>query len=448
MSLLNRVVSSAVCSMAAVLLPWGASAEDSLPGNGANPEAIEQVRAGTLTTANASWWGFDEDDATQALQAAIDSGAGTVVVPYMGAPWIVTPITLRGNLTLRFEPGVVVLAKEGEFKGKGDSLFTAADATGIAIQGYGAALRMRKQDYQTEAYEPAEWRMTLAFRGCRDIRVEGVRLESSGGDGIYLGATSALPWCEDVVIRDVVCHDHHRQGISIIGAVNLLIENCIFSATDGTAPRAGIDFEPNHEKEQLANCVVRNCRMLDNAGAGILVYLKPLSKQTRPVSILFEDCLVRGGRSGGIVVGAARDDGPEGLIEFRNCTVENPAEAGAYVYDKSAASVRVRFVNCHFKNLWTGGSEKDKRPRSPLLLNLARPELTQGHGGIDFVQCHVYDDNDRPAFTVVEQKSGNGVSDIKGGIIVHSPHPARAELGEKTADCALTVVNAAMHERD
>ena len=302
---------------------------------------------------------------------------------------------------------------------------------------------MRKQDYVTDAYEPAEWRMGISLRGCRDIRIEGVRLESSGGDGIYLGATGALPWCENVVIRDVVCHDHHRQGISIIGAVNLLIENCVFSATDGTAPRAGIDFEPNGEKEQLTNCVVRNCLMLDNAGPGILVYLKNLSKKTPPVSVLFEDCLVRGGKSGGIVVGAAKDDGPTGTLEFRNCTVEDPAEPGAYIYDKSAASVRVRFVNCHFKNAWVGGGkERDKRPRSPLLLNLPRPELTQGHGGIDFVQCHVYDDHDRPVLTVVEEKSDNGVSDLKGGIIVHSPYAPRVELGEKATNCDIEAVKA------
>ena len=34
------------------------------PGKGYNPEAIEQVAAGEVPTANASWWGFDAADAT------------------------------------------------------------------------------------------------------------------------------------------------------------------------------------------------------------------------------------------------------------------------------------------------------------------------------------------------------------------------------------------------
>jgi len=33
---------------------------------------IAQVKAGTLKTANASWWGFNKEDSTDALQNAIN----------------------------------------------------------------------------------------------------------------------------------------------------------------------------------------------------------------------------------------------------------------------------------------------------------------------------------------------------------------------------------------
>ena len=93
-----------------------ALAAEPVPGKGRNPEAVEQVAAGELTTANASWWGFDSEDATDALQGAIDSKAKKVIVPFMGEPWTVRPIMLRSHLELVFEPGVMVLAKKGEFK--------------------------------------------------------------------------------------------------------------------------------------------------------------------------------------------------------------------------------------------------------------------------------------------------------------------------------------------
>lgn len=378
-----------------------------------NAEKVARVQAGTEKRAVASWWGFNAEDSTEFLQAAIDSGAAQVVVPYVGGPWVVRPIKLRSNLELIFEPGVVVLAKAGEFKGKGDSLFSVSDASNISIRGYGATLRMRKADYQSEAYEKAEWRMTLDFTGCTNIKVEGVRLESSGGDGIYIGCTDKQPYCRDVTIRDVICHDHHRQGISVIGAVNLLIENCVMSGTNGTAPEAGIDLEPNGPDERLENCVIRNCIFEDNAGAGMLVYLRPLSRETPPVSVLFENCYVRNGKDAGIAVGAVKDDGPKGTIEFRNCTVENTQGSGAYVYDKVAENARVRFVDCKWSNVATKGN------RPPILFHARRDGLATTIGGIDLIGCRLYDNQDRPA-VVIEGEEGTQVRDIQGRIQVVS----------------------------
>ena len=90
-----------------------------VPGKERNPEAVAQVAAGHVAIANAAWWGFDGEDATSALQAAIDSKARTVIVPYMGQPWIVRPIHLRSNLELIFEPGVLVLARRENSKSDG-----------------------------------------------------------------------------------------------------------------------------------------------------------------------------------------------------------------------------------------------------------------------------------------------------------------------------------------
>lgn len=128
----------------ALLIPSSLRADDApLPSD--PQQAIAEVAAGRLKTARADWWGFQPDDSTQALQSAIDSGAPRVVVPYVARPWIVRPITLRSNLELIFEPGAIVLAKPGEFRGGGDSLFTANDLENITITAYGALWRMRKR---------------------------------------------------------------------------------------------------------------------------------------------------------------------------------------------------------------------------------------------------------------------------------------------------------------
>ena len=93
----------------------------------------------------ASAFGFDAADSTAALQAAIDSGARTVVVDKQDGPWVTTPLTLRSDLELVLEEGVEIVAKAGAFLPKGDNLMRAANVENLTIrgEGTGATLRMR-----------------------------------------------------------------------------------------------------------------------------------------------------------------------------------------------------------------------------------------------------------------------------------------------------------------
>lgn len=420
-----------------------------------NEAAIAAVAQGLTDTAFADAWGFDPSDATASVQAAIDSRARVVIVPFTGAPWVLRPVTLRGDLELIFEAGVLVLAKAGEFQGGGDSMFRATDATNITVRGHGATLRMRKKDYQQPPYTKAEWRMGLAFLGCRDVHVEGLRIESTGGDGIYIGSSKANRWCENVTIRNCVCHDNHRQGISVISAVHLLIEHCTLSGTAGTPPEAGIDLEPDEPDERLVDCVIRNCVVADNAGNGILVWLKPLTSASVPVSIRFENCHVRMGPAGGMreaapstpaegwsgfVVGEVADDGPRGLIEFIRCTSENTGREGARLSNKSAKGVRVRFVSCRWKNTWRAPHPKYGGPRSPILIRSHTPERCTVSGGIEFVECQVEDDLDAAVVRFEDDDGTGSLKDIRGMIQVHGMTKPRLRLGAAVEDVSLRLV--------
>lgn len=425
--------------------------------NTANPEAVAAVANGAKEVANAAWWGFNEADSTAALQGAIESGARKVIVPFVGKPWIVTPIKLRSDLELVFEPGVLVLAKRGEFQGGGDSLFSANDAENLTIRGYGATLRMWKSDYQNPPYSKAEWRMGIRLMGCKNVLIEGVRVESSGGDGIYVDGGGARRWGEDITIRNVVCDDHHRQGISIISAQNLLIENSTFSNTGGTPPEAGIDFEPDSSDQRFVNCVVRNCTFENNAGHQILVYLNPMDITSEQVSIRFENCVSRMGKPGmtladfkdmdqrgwaGMSVGTCNDNGPQGTIEFVDCATENTGKEGVKVYDVSANSVDVRFIRCTWANPWVSTFRDYGGPRVPVLIYARRPSLVGRNGGVYFEDCEVYDSAYRPAVQFQEDLSNNGFFDISGQISVHSPYGAMKVFGDKLENVTLKVVSA------
>jgi len=134
-----------------------------------NPEAIAKVKAGQLTEAKASWWGWNETDATESLQAALDSGARRVIIDNIEHPWIVTTITVPSDIEIVFEKGVTVRAKRGAFRGRSDCLFRLANRHNVSLIGYGATLRMWRDDYDRAPYKKSEWRHVLSIMSCSDI---------------------------------------------------------------------------------------------------------------------------------------------------------------------------------------------------------------------------------------------------------------------------------------
>ncbi|MBD3291383.1 MAG: hypothetical protein GF393_00555 [Armatimonadia bacterium] len=378
-----------------------------------NQEMIERVAAGDVTVAKASWWGFDAEDSTEALQAAINSGASTLIVEKMGSPWIVTPITLASNQEIIFEEGVEVLAKRGEFKGRGDSLFTARDIENVTLRGYGATFRMWQEDYANpDLYDPAEWRMALALRGVTNVRVYGLTLRDSGGDGIYLGRGGGGTTNRNVHIKDVVCDNNYRQGISVITAEDLLIEDTILRNTSGTAPQAGIDFEPNSADERLVNVVMRNCLTENNNSSGYMFYLGSFNAETAPLSIRIENCRSVGDHGNGVQfsVGGTLETAPAGTVEFVDCTIDSTGGPGISV-SKPARQGLMRFARCELRDTAAGSDAL-----SPIVLN-SRSGADTPVGGIHFENVIVREDTERPLMRYGDQAGGIPVEGVTGNLV-------------------------------
>jgi len=421
-----------------------------IPGNVRSPRAVREVASGQRKVANAAWWGFDEEDSTDALQRAIDSGARRLLIPNMTRDWVVRPIRLAGNQELVLEPGTVVTAKRGEYHGSGDSVFTAKDLSNLTIRGYEATIRMQKEDYIVGKvlvdfnwdrwfgqYPKAEWRMALSVVGCTNVKVFGVTLRDSGGDGIYIGGGSRQRYCKDIHIRDVVCDNNYRQGISIISVDGLLVENSVFSNTWGTPPSSGVDIEPDSPQERVRDVVFRNCSFLDNYGDGIEVFLANMRAESGDVQVLFDNCRVASRRGSGVRVAKVRDDGPGGLIEFRDCTIENTEGYGIKVQDKSAGGARVRFVNCRLRNV--ARNRAYRGAWAPIWIHLFKTDITSRLGGIDFVRCLVEDDRARPVITVEDAEGDHGLFDVTGSILVRNPCGVKADLGKKQEKVTLVL---------
>lgn len=380
-----------------------------------NESALRAVAAGQRAEVRASWWGFDPVDATAALQAAINSGAKRLVIENLGAPWITDGLQLASDQEIVFSDGVVVQAKRGAFQEPNASLFSATSKRNITLTGHGATLRMWKQDYDDKAkYKHAEWRHVLNFKSCAGVRVTGLTLADSGGDGIYLGVAERGVPCSDFVIKDVKCLNNYRQGISVISARNLLIEDCVLQDTGGTAPQAGIDFEPNHPSEELVNCVMRNCVSANNRGDAYVFYLRAMRADSKPISIRLENCRALGGRSSARFTTGNHSEnaGVKGTMEFINCRFEGSEHAGVAVGDKPLTGARVRFVDCEIIN-----AAANQPALSPILLS-SRADGTDTVGGIQFVNCVITDRHSRLPMSYQDMSGGVGLRDITGTLVV------------------------------
>ena len=100
-----------------------------------SPDLIKKISSGELKEARASLWGFNPEDSTGTLQAAINSGVPRLIVDLQKGPWITKPLKLVSSQEIIFEKGVEVLAKKGEFKAKNDSLFLLSCVSNVTMRG-------------------------------------------------------------------------------------------------------------------------------------------------------------------------------------------------------------------------------------------------------------------------------------------------------------------------
>lgn len=301
-------------------------------------------------------FGFDEEDSTQFLQSAIDSGARIVVVD--ARRWVTLPLRGRSNQGLIFEEGAVIEAKRGAFESLGATLLSYVAASNVAIHGKGT-LRMWRDDYDKPPYSRSEWRHGISLRGCHGVIVEDIHIVETGGDGIYIGTAgqgAAGEPCRNVIIRGVVCNANYRQGISVISAEGLLIEGCVLSNTKGTPPEAGIDFEPNFPNDRLVDCVMRECIVTNNVGSGCEVVVCASDATTRPLSIQLDGCIFEGNLVGFKYLEGNKDflkPCETGELSIRSCGFSKTRGNAVWIRRKPFSHGRIVLDDCRIDNCCT-----------------------------------------------------------------------------------------------
>ena len=104
----------------------------------------------------------------------------------------------------------------------------------------------------------------------QNISVENMTLTGANGDGILLvGSPKGHPQeLKNITIRNNIFDNNRRQGISIVGAKDVIIENNVIRHTHGTAPQFGVDIEGAGRINE--NITIRSNHFHHNAGGDIV----------------------------------------------------------------------------------------------------------------------------------------------------------------------------------
>ena len=321
----NRGVSAATRMIEMFNIAWVAGLVVGLCGGLAR--ADEPAPPSTVTVE------YQADDATANLQAALDSGASVVRIPYVGQHWITRPLAMRDKTMLVLDPGVVLMAKKGEYKDPHDAVITAERVKEVAIiGGPGSRIEMHKADYlNEEEYPVGEWRHCICLKGVERAQVKGLTLASSGGDGLYVGPT----WDDDRIPCKSITATHNeyvnntRQGLSVIAAVNSYFGQSRVTGTSGRAPQAGVDIEPGSPRDPIG-VTLEDWHIHDNQGSGLLVVLDRTDPEST-INVLARRFCIQGTRQAAIRMKSDADRSADGRVVISDFVIERIQHEGLKV---------------------------------------------------------------------------------------------------------------------
>lgn len=326
-------------------------AGSSMVGKGCKTRALPSSAASGVRVSER--FGYDPVDSTRYIQQALDSGLPEIIIDKKDTPWITRPLCSRtSNQMVVLEDEVELVAKRGEFKDPGAALVRFMCVTNVTLRGgVGSGLRMWKCDYTNAVlYAKSEWRHAVGIYCSDNVVVENLRIVGSGGDGIYLGEKKRGFPNTRIAIRNMSIIGCHRQGISVITADGLLVENSMLADTCGTPPESGIDFEPNKPWQVLSGIVLRNCTFRNNAGCGLELEPLCLTESSRPLDIVVEGCTSESNAKGKVRLQLKPNPihDVRGRVVFRNCRLLDAEQtpAGLRVRDGQPTPFTLALENC------------------------------------------------------------------------------------------------------
>tara|TARA_B100000949_G_C14288169_1_gene455509 strand:- start:4605 stop:7619 length:3015 start_codon:yes stop_codon:yes gene_type:complete len=367
----------------------------------------------------ASDFGFNSSDSSDAFEAALRSGSSYVVIDKQSSDWIIRPTRIFDltNVTVVFEPGVVLRAKPGAYSDGGAKLFELYRPRDVVIEGNGATFRMNKSEYNS-----GEGRHALSIRQGENVTIKNLTIRDSGGDGIYIAGGNNRNYSRDITIENVTCDNNRRQGMSIISAENVYVRNSTFKGSSGTNPEAGVALEPNASDERLVNINFSNCVFTRNDSMGFLLSTGKLNSSSTPISVSVKDsefsynsdAAASGIVNSEIILSQGQITNPvRGDVKFERIYF-NGSNNRILMYRNASDAYDVQFKDCTAKNV----ARRENRG----VIELQALSIENSIGGISFDNFRLEYSNNTPFLRIEAPSSGTVLRDVSGDFIVDEPY--------------------------
>lgn len=219
----------------------------------------------------------DFQNDTTAIQDAIDATppGGTLFIPageYLvetGSPAGGTGLVLHSNLTIYLDPNAVIQAISTDLSTLNwlIGIFYASDITIT-----GGTIKGERDGHLGTIGEAGH---NILIWNSSNITLTNIDTINAWGDGISVTGELTKTVSENISLCGVRADNNRRHGLALIYANNVLVEESIFSNSNGADPESGIDFEPNTFSSQqgyVTNATVTNNEIFGNQGNGIILH--------------------------------------------------------------------------------------------------------------------------------------------------------------------------------
>lgn len=296
-----------------------------------------------VRTVHASDFGFDQTNATAAVQRAVDSDATTVVLDRMDSPWRLDTIEMRSGKRLLLAKGVKILCLA-----KGKPLVRLRGTRNVIIEGAGSE-RTFLAARASHAKSPAEERALVELDGTASTVIRGLRIGGSSGDGIRIGVAITRPSC-DTWLENLELRGNAGRACAVCNARGVYARNVTFCGSAGD-DSAGLSVDPDDiEKSVTTGLCLFDCR-LNGTAAGLLF----AANSREQIRFQAQRCVFGAPSDGSPIQLPARLGPypvyrqPDARLHFEDCRVETRSNVpavwmeGAPVYN--ILFCRVKFVD-------------------------------------------------------------------------------------------------------